>query len=183
MPMTEQETVMDRSDFWRIMDKARRKAGGDGETTGELVGEVLSRRSAGDIRAFAGHLNECLGRSYTRTLAEACALMTSGGEYLSDDLFEYFRAWLITRGEKVFEAALADPDTLATINVDDPVEECTAETLLSAPAEALEDAGEEGHTDLVDLDISRGEPAGEWTGPTEKILPRLWAKYGQRLES
>lgn len=40
----------------------------------------------------------------------------------SDDGFEYFRAWLISRGKKVYEKAMADPDTLA--EVCDPESDC-----------------------------------------------------------
>ena len=35
----------------------------------------------------------------------------------SDDGFEYFRRWLISRGRKAYEAALADPDSLAQLDV------------------------------------------------------------------
>ena len=39
------------------------------------------------------------------------AYLLNGG--CSDDGFEYFRGWLISRGRAVFEKALADPDSLA----------------------------------------------------------------------
>ena len=37
--------------------------------------------------------------------------MINGGS--SDDGFHYFRAWLISRGQAVYEAAVANPDSLA----------------------------------------------------------------------
>jgi hypothetical protein len=175
---------MERSEFWSLIDKARRKAGGDGEEAGEIVAELLSKRSQQEIRDFAGHLNDCMRRSYTPAMWEACSLMMGADGDLSGDLFEYFRAWLVMRGERTYSAVVTDPDALAGIEVDDPIEECWVESLLSAPDEALGAvagmaADDEG---IVELDITRGPPAGEWTGPVEKVMPRLWAKYGERLE-
>jgi hypothetical protein len=37
----------------------------------------------------------------------------------SDDCFDYFRAYLISHGREVFEAAIADPDSLASVELDD----------------------------------------------------------------
>jgi hypothetical protein len=53
-----------------------------------------------------------MARSYVAQLW-AAAFVINGG--CSDDGFEYFRGWLITRGREVFERALADPDSLADL--------------------------------------------------------------------
>jgi hypothetical protein len=47
------------------------------------------------------------------------AYLINGG--CSDDGFDYFRRWLILQGHKVFQAAIANPDSLA--DVVDPDEE------------------------------------------------------------
>ena len=44
----------------------------------------------------------------------ACAAI---GDHYTDDGFEYFRAWLISKGHDVYRNALQDPDTLAEINI------------------------------------------------------------------
>src|SRR5205807_9971881 len=51
-------------------------------------------------------------------LIAACSWDLWGAAYLinggcSDDGFDYFRAWLISRGRTVYEAAIKDPDSLA----------------------------------------------------------------------
>jgi hypothetical protein len=37
----------------------------------------------------------------------------------SDDVFEYFRLWVISQGREFYEKTKADPDSLADISVDD----------------------------------------------------------------
>jgi Protein of unknown function (DUF4240) len=44
------------------------------------------------------------------------AYVIDGG--CSDDGFDYFRAYLISRGRAVFEAAMADPDSLADADLE-----------------------------------------------------------------
>lgn len=75
-----------------------------------------------------------LGLAYAWDLWDVAYLMKGGA---SDDSFLYFRGWLIGRGREVFEAALADPTTLADrFTPDDP--SCFEdESLLYAPVKAL----------------------------------------------
>ncbi|VVE59175.1 hypothetical protein PAN31117_05280 [Pandoraea anapnoica] len=42
--------------------------------------------------------------------------MINGG--CSDDGFDYFRGWLIAQGKRVFMLALAEPDSLAEVDVE-----------------------------------------------------------------
>jgi hypothetical protein len=50
--------------------------------------------------------------SYRGDLWGAAYLINGGA---SDDGFDYFRGWLIAQGREVFEAAVADPDSLAGV--------------------------------------------------------------------
>jgi hypothetical protein len=61
------------------------------------------------IVAFDDHLGRLLHRSYGGDLWCVAYVAMSG---CSDDSFDYFRGWLVTRGKAVFEAALRDPDSL-----------------------------------------------------------------------
>lgn len=45
----------------------------------------------------------------------AAAYLINGGA--SDDEFHYFRTWLISRGRRITELAVADPDTLSAIEL------------------------------------------------------------------
>ena len=78
-----------------------------------------------DIVSFDVHYDALRFRAYRKELWGAAYLMNGG---CSDDGFEYFRAWLISRGKKVYEQVLSDPDSLdslyprisATMSGEDP---------------------------------------------------------------
>jgi hypothetical protein len=169
---------MTSEEFWKLIDKARREAEGDGEATGEVVQELLSEKPANEIRSFAEQLNTHMSSSYSRAIGEAFMVMLGDPDgHFSEDLFEYFRAWLITRGRKVFESILADADNLAAVKVEDPVEECSSESLLYAPDHAYSEVtGEE--SELIILDSQRDwVPAAPDNRTSGERLSRLYAKH------
>ena len=67
-----------------------------------------------DIAAFQNRFSQLMQQSYRQDLWCAAYLMCGG---CSDDGFDYFRSWLLSRGETVFKAALARPDSLANVPV------------------------------------------------------------------
>ena len=103
-PMTGEE-------FWNVVERpaAEHPDADPGWCVGEITAD-LARRPAADILAFDRHMWGHLRRSYRWDLWGAAFLLRGG---CSDDGFDYFRAWLISRGRAVYEAALADPDSLA----------------------------------------------------------------------
>jgi hypothetical protein len=67
----------------------------------------LSTLSEQEIIAFDKILERCIALTYTSKFqGEAYLIIDSG----SEDSFDYFRGWLITREEQVFERKLSDPD-------------------------------------------------------------------------
>jgi hypothetical protein len=118
-----------------------------------------------------------MARAYTWDLW-AAAYVINGG--CSDDGFEYFRAWLISRGSDTFEKALADPDSLASLRGLEP-DECELESLLYVAAEAYEEAAE---SELPESKVKRpSKPAGKrWSEEGDdlaKRVPKLWKKFGE----
>ncbi|TQE38472.1 DUF4240 domain-containing protein [Streptomyces ipomoeae] len=118
---------MDASDFWNIVDEARRTTAssmGDDSPTGEGAGDadwgavaerasaLLAARPVVEIVAAQQVLWDLLAESYRAPLW-AAAYTINGG--CSDDGFDYFRGWLILQGREVFERAVADPDSLAEL--------------------------------------------------------------------
>jgi hypothetical protein len=72
----------------------------------------LEKLSADDVAAFEASFDEQMQRSYSFDLWGAADIVHGGA---SDDGFEYFRCWLISKGRAVFEKVIADPDSLADI--------------------------------------------------------------------
>jgi hypothetical protein len=72
----------------------------------------LQAMSPEQVAQFQTEFQAQLARSYSWELWGAAYLINGG---CSDDCFEYFRAWLISRGERVFAATMKDPDSLADL--------------------------------------------------------------------
>lgn len=102
--------TMDESQFWAIVESGGLKARDDPERQLTAVRKQLSRLSPDEIRDFHHVFNQKLVDAYTWDLWGAAYLINGG---CSDDGFHYFRAWLISRGRAVYEAAVQSPDTLA----------------------------------------------------------------------
>ena len=103
---------MDNGSFWKLIDTSRQAAEGDPEQQLKELESLLDELSVDELVDFQAIFVSYFRASYTWPLWGA-AYVIGGG--CSDDGFDYFRGWLISRGEKVFSAALADPDTLASV--------------------------------------------------------------------
>ncbi|OLZ67365.1 hypothetical protein AVW11_14230 [Streptomyces amritsarensis] len=105
---------MDKQTFWQLIETARTDAAaGAGEVedaVAQRAAELLAARPHAEIAAAQQVLWDLLAESY-RSPLWAAAYVINGG--CSDDGFDYFRGWLLTQGRAVFDAALADPDSLA----------------------------------------------------------------------
>lgn len=101
--------MMNEEQFWAIVQKAVDEAGDDEDEYLEVVMHELSKLSLKEMVGFRLRTDKLLYDSYTSEMWCAGYLMNGG---CSDDGFEYFRLWVISRGRKVYEAALANPDNL-----------------------------------------------------------------------
>ncbi len=99
---------MDAQRFWSIIDTAR--AAGEPVST-QLAGSLL-RLPSEDILAFQAWFSAYRAQVNREDLW-AAAYAIKGG--CGDDGFDYFRAWLVTRGEAVVRAAIVDPESLAQL--------------------------------------------------------------------
>ena len=133
---------MDETRFWAIIEAGGRKSLADPECQLAAIHKLLLLLSPDEIRDFHRLFNQKLADAYTWDLWGAAYLINGG---CSDDGFHYFRAWLVSRGRAVYEAAIVNPDTLADIT-DPERDDYEFEDLLSAPQVAYEELrGEEMH--------------------------------------
>ncbi|MEV4139674.1 DUF4240 domain-containing protein [Dactylosporangium sp. NPDC049742] len=100
-------------DVWRLISEARADLGGSPSAVdvAAAVVRLLRGRSPADIAAFDWPFEELVALSYRADLWAAACIINDGA---SDDVFDYFRGWLVAQGRDWFERALADPDSLAT---------------------------------------------------------------------
>ncbi len=163
---------MDDERFWAFIGAARDAAGDDVEDRVSGLEQVLLNHHADEVLEFQHKYDEMLERAYRRDLWGAAHVMNGG---CSDDGFRYFRDWLISEGEAVYEAALADPDSLAALAQD---EEFELESFGYVAAEVYEQ--------LTDAPMPRGKalepalPAGkQWA---EADLPALFPRLAKKFD-
>ena len=168
--MTDSNTL-DDARFWTFIAAARDAAGDDVDDRVNGLEQVLLTQHPEDVAAFQDKYDELLARAYRWDLWGAAYLINGG---CSDDGFRYFRDWLISEGEAVYEDALADPDSLADIEQD---EEFELESFGVVAAEVYEQ--------MRDAPLPRGSsaepasPAGqEWR---EDDLPALFPRLARRF--
>ncbi|MFZ2267458.1 MAG: DUF4240 domain-containing protein [Azonexus sp.] len=111
-----------KTDFWKIIDTTRKEANGDAEAHVETLTATLREFDPNDLVTFQHWFDDYYARADTWDLWGAAYIIGGG---CSDDGFMDFKGWLVSRGEKVFEAAMVDPESLTkTVKQDD---ECQVE--------------------------------------------------------
>lgn len=169
---------MSESNFWNLIERARGNSEGDVETQCELLVEQLATRPVSDIFTFGQWLDEMLRRSGTSDLWAAAYIICGG---CSDDSFEYFRAWLISRGQSTFERAVQDPESLARIIPVDATDEVEAESILGVASSAYQ--RKTGKSDYYQAcpPITPSPPVEpEWEEDREELarmFPKLVERY------
>src|SRR5262249_32430575 len=106
-------SAMPADQFWQIIERAAR-SDHDPDAQMEALRMALRELSPEKIISFEVAFRRYLSEAYTWDLW-GVAYVVNGG--CSDDGFEYFRRWLVSKGRDVYEPALADPDSLAQLEV------------------------------------------------------------------
>jgi hypothetical protein len=127
-----EDRAMTLPEFWDLIDASRRGAADNPDLQMEQLRSLLAKLPAQEVLAFGALLYRLHAESYRGDLWGAAFLINGG---CSDDGFDYFRAWLIAQGRSVYEAALANPDSLASVALPDHME---LEELLGVPADVHE---------------------------------------------
>jgi len=158
------ENFMTEETFWKLVDESGTH-GSDPGLRNQAIAERLHQLDEAE-RAQFGQVYHTLDCAAYRWDLWGAAYLINGG--CSDDGFDYFRAWLISQGRAVYEAAMSDPDSLAD-HLGGGGDEYENEDFLGLAREALGDATISGFP---------GEPAGEeWDfdddAEMQRHLPRL----------
>ena len=177
--------MMDEEQFWAIVQTAVDEAGDDEDEYLEVVKRELSKLSLKEMIGFRLRTDKLLYDSYTSEMWCAGYLMNGG---CSDDGFEYFRLWVISRGRKVYEAAMANPDNLIDyIDDDAEMDFFEFESFWYVALEAFEEAVDAELYDYIDDDTFKtcegNYPNFEFNWEEDepesmqKLCPRLFEKF------
>ncbi|WP_062443128.1 DUF4240 domain-containing protein [Herbidospora daliensis] len=146
---------MNRDQLWAVIDKAREALpNADADEIAAGVTDLLAALPPADIQDAVQLLWDLMAESY-RTDVWGAAYLINGGA--SDDGFDYFRGWLICQGRTTFEAAVTDPDSLATVPAVIAAvaqgEDLWGEDILNAPHDAhLRRTGQDLPPDAFTID-------------------------------
>ncbi len=100
---------MNKNHFWKIVEATRVATTPKDQL--DLFRKELVQLSASEIVEFDLIFSELLFASYNWDLWLVAWLSDNHG--CSDDKFSDFRSWLISRGQIIYETALANPDSVA----------------------------------------------------------------------
>jgi hypothetical protein len=170
---------MNKAAFWKLIDGSRENSGGDLD---EQVADLRARVEKLDpieIVQFGKLFDEFWIRAYTWDLWAAAYILGGG---CSDDSFLDFRGWLISRGERVYEEALRDSETLAQVVDAEDGDECKYEGFQYVAREAWQNKTRKRPGDFPASEVKQArEPAGEpWSEDGDDLklrFPKLWRKF------
>jgi hypothetical protein len=155
---------MSDSEFWAVIDdvathsEAARLA---------ILEEQMRAWPSARLVVFDWWRCDLMNRAHTALLWAAARIMCGG---CSDDGFDYFKGWLILQGSQTYQAAVADPDSLAGVQIDYP----SCEQFLTLSARILRKRGE---CPLQSVP-PRPSVASLSVEEAQSRLPKLWARYG-----
>lgn len=107
---------MDQQQFWDIIAKTCRSDPRYAEEWDQRLQAELEKLKPAEILEWNHIFDRLAAQAYTVDLWGAAYTINGGA---SDDGFYYFRCWLIGMGRDVYEAAVANPDSLAEVVVPD----------------------------------------------------------------
>jgi Protein of unknown function (DUF4240) len=168
---------MTREDFWSMIDTARRAAKNDPDAQCKHLKKHLKPLPDDELISFHSHFDALYAPTYRNDLWGAAYVINGG---CSDDCFDYFRAWLIGRGQAAYEAAFNNPDSLADVAEDDCAEQ---EELLSiAIGVWLKRHGKTWGDDTPFPSTPSSDPGpAEWDEENEESLARLYPRLFEKF--
>lgn len=173
--------MLDEDTFWNIVDKSLKNTSNQEDQEQFLIREIC-KLTPHEIIGFRLRTDKLLYDTYNSEMWCAGYIMNGG---CSDDAFEYFRNWIISRGRNVFYKAKENPDNLIT-EVSKDIEFYEFESFWYVALEAFNQKTGKDLYDYIDdenFKTQEGQyPHFEFTWQEEnpesmkKICPKLFEK-------
>ena len=173
---------MTKDQFWYLIAASRsdfkaNRRDGNMDLQARRMEQLLSDLPPAEVMEFERLFIQFDDDAYRYDLWAAAYIINNG---CSDDGFTDFRAWLISMGREVYEAAISNPESLANVAGNPGIEVCAFEEFGSIAGEVLIAKEALDGVDLTPRDGSR-DPIGEhWEdNDLPERFPKLWAKFGE----
>lgn len=171
--------------FWELVG-ATTKYEADPGAQLKALRSVLTGLTPQDVVSFELAFGHEMQRAYTWDLWGAAYVLLGGA---SDDSFVYFRRWLISKGRRVFEAAVQSPDDLADLLASNAQGIAEFEGFAYGAAavwsektgkDAFEpESGYSFYGSSLQLEPS-GKPFEEDSNHLSLRYPKLWKRFGEK---
>lgn len=175
--------ILHEDSFWKIIE--RTFITNDDDSNGNNLKAELSKLEDSMIIGFYLKIKQLQIKSYIGSLWCAAHIIDGG---CGDSEFEYFRAWLISKGKNTFYSALSNPDTLYMQPAYRP-DGFVSWSLWQVPLEIIysrmpEISSIHDHINYEAFEKLYGKETSDidltWSDNKElmkKLCPRLYAKY------
>jgi Protein of unknown function (DUF4240) len=180
----EQTSLMPEDQFWSII-AATTKHKRDPERQCNLLKKQLQNLNTDEVVSFERRFQDLKRRSYNWDVWGATYVVHGGA---SDDAFEYFQRWLISRGRADYELVVREPDSLGSIIPKDHDEPCEFEEFSSVASEVWQsktgidpwqdELGRFPYSGAPPAEEVAGTPFGDSEEVLEKRYPKLWSRFG-----
>lgn len=174
--------MLDAELYWSIIDKSLKNTNNQDDQEQYLIQEI-SKLTPKEMIGFRLYTDKLLYETYNSEMWCAGYIMNEG---CSDDSFEYFRNWVISRGKDTYLKAKENPDYLIN-EVVDGAEFYEFESFWYVALEAFQKKTGKDLYDYIDYDnfkVGEGNyPQFEFTWEEEdpesmkKICPKLFEKW------
>jgi hypothetical protein len=180
--------MMGEDQYWKLIADSLDYAKDDQEAQLAYLRRELVGLDPEEIVGFRLRTDKLLYDTYTSEMWCAGWIMNGG---CSDDSFEYFRLWVISRGREVYENARRDPDSLISV-ADTPVPEglFDLESLWYVANDAFEQkTGKDLHDHIADTfkfnEANYPDLQFNWTEEDpesrRKICPKLFERFSDGI--
>jgi hypothetical protein len=128
-------SAMKEDRFWKLIAEAQQK-----DNFLVALTAKLEDSPADDIVGFQNTLQRKLVDACTFPLLAANFIIQS---YVSDDVFEEFRAWIVSNGRERFEASISDPESICDLLERSEVDAIDGASMLLVAQRAYEEYGDD----------------------------------------
>lgn len=177
--------MLDEDLYWTLIDKSLKNTSNQYEQERYLINEIRNLTPK-QIVGFRLRTDKFLHDTYNSEMWCAGYIMNGG---CSDDGFEYFRNWIISRGKSTYYSAKQNPDNLI-IEVNSKIEGYYFEGFWYVALDAFKNKTERDLYDYVDEEKFKTEegnyPQFEFTWQEDnpesmkKICPKLYEKLWKK---
>ncbi len=165
--------------FWNIIDTSIKKSEDIKEQEEVLITE-LEKMPIQEILSFKLRVEDLANAIHTSEMWCAGYLMNGG---CSDDSFDYFKNWVISRGKEVYYKAKENPDNLSDYYTNENEDGFEFESLDYVAVNAFENKTEEDLYDYMPKrTFDRGNFEFNWEENDNESIKRICPKLFKKVE-